>query len=245
MRIYLSFALASLVACGGGGKATIDSPGSGIDAKAIDAEPIDATYGPPINVGGIASIVNGGVAKGVTIGAYLEGATTPLVTTTSGTDGSYTLAVPTINGEITGYIKGSLATYVDTYLYAPGPITTDQTMANIKMIKQGTIDGLYLLNSITEDPNAATVGLEVVDATDTVIAGAVVTATPAPTNILYTGAGGLPSKTATMTAADGLAYLANTPTGTVSVNATATGHTFTAHNIVVRANALTTTLIGP
>ncbi len=248
MRTYLSFALASLVACGGGGKATVDGPGTGIDAPHVDAPMVDVVLGATINISGVAETVTAGgmaVAKNVTVGAYLEGATTPLVTTTTAADGSYMFAVPSVNGQVTGYIKGSLATYDDTYLYAPGPITTDQTMANIKLIKQGTIDALYTINGITEDPNAATVGLEVVDATDAVIAGAMITATPAPTNILYTGASGIPSKTVTMTAADGLAYLANTPTGTVSVDASATGHTFTAHNIIVRANALTTTLIGP
>jgi hypothetical protein len=247
MRTYLSFALASLVACGGGGKATIDGPGTGIDAPKVDAPMVDVVLGPTINISGVAETVAAGsmtAAKGVTVGAYLEGATTPLVTTTTAADGSYTFAVPSVNGQVTGYIKGSLATYDDTYLYAPGPITTDQTMANIKLIKQGTIDALYELNGITEDPAKATVGLEVVDATQAVVAGAVVTATPAPSNILYT-VGGLPSKSGTMTGADGLAYLANTPTGTVSVGATKTGSTFTSHNIIVRANALTTTLIAP
>ncbi len=245
MRIYLSFALASLVACGGGGSATIDGPGGGGGGGGIDAEAIDAAPGPPITITGTAESEGATGTKAlanVTIGAYHETATTPTVMTTSAADGTYTLMVPTENGSVDGYVKGTITGYVDTYLYPPAPLTMDTPMANVLMVTSGTYGLLYTLARVSQTDGDGTIAVEVVNGTTgATVVGATVTSTPSYT-VKY-NSGGFPSMTATATDTDGVAYIMNVPPGSVSVTATATGLTIPAHDVTVRVPALTTTEI--
>ena len=61
----------------------------------------------------------------------------------------------------------------------------------------------------------------------------------------YNGTDGKPSKTATATFTDGIAYDTAITAGTVTVSAAATGTTFMSHAIKVRPDVLTLTLVTP
>jgi hypothetical protein len=248
MRITLGLTLLGLAACGSKGSSNnTDAPGgSGIDAPGthVDAEGIDAPAGPPITVSGTADSVGATGRKalaGVTIGAYHETATSPSVTATSAADGTYSTTVPTENGAVDGYIKGTIASYVDTYLYPPAPLTMNTTGANVLMVEQGTLDALYTFTGVTEATGDGIIAIEVVDSTGALIAGAAVASTPTYT-VKY-NKGGIPSGSATVTDTDGIAYIMNVAPGTVSVTATKTGDTIPAHNVNVRASVFTTTEI--
>src|SRR6266550_4136474 len=80
-------------------------------------------------------------------------------------------------------------------------------------------------------------------AAGTPVAGATVSSTPAGT-VRY-NAGGVPSSTATSTADDGVAYIANVAAGDVTVKASASGHTLRQHVVNAHADAITLTQIQP
>src|SRR2546427_413630 len=71
------------------------------------------------------------------------------------------------------------------------------------------------------------------------------TVTSMPTGTVRYNAGGAPSSSATATAADGVAYIANVAPGNVTVQATASGQTLRQHTVNARANAITLTEIQP
>ena len=57
------------------------------------------------------------VVGGATIGAYQNGNdATPVATTMSAADGSFTLTVPATGGPLDGYLKATKAGLKDTYL---------------------------------------------------------------------------------------------------------------------------------
>jgi len=70
-----------------------------------------------------------------------------------------------------------------------------------------------------------------------------VSSTPAGT-VRY-NAGGGPSSSATSTASDGIAYIANVTAGNVTVQANASGHTLRQHVVNARADVITLTEIQP
>jgi len=70
-----------------------------------------------------------------------------------------------------------------------------------------------------------------------------VSTTPGGT-VLYNVAG-VPSSTASGTAADGIGYVANVTVGNVTVMASASGHTLRQHVVNARADAITLTEIRP
>ena len=73
--------------------------------------------------------------------------------------------------------------------------------------------------------------------------GATVTSSPAG-DVHYNDASG-PSAAASSTAADGIAYIFNVPTGDVTLSGAAGGVTLRSHHFVSRTNVFTTTLITP
>src|SRR5439155_23440210 len=87
------------------------------------------------------------------------------------------------------------------------------------------------------------IGLVVRNCQGTPMAGATVTSMPAGT-VRY-NAGGAPSSSATATAADGVAYIANVAAVNVTVMASASGHTLRQHIVNARADAITLTEIQP
>jgi hypothetical protein len=183
--------------------------------------------------------------EGVTIAAYRNGNDSTVVAmTTSAANGSYTLVVPTGGAALDGYLKGTFAGYLDSYLYAPAPIVADMDSASMNMITAGTRD--LLANTICAANQMTTNGMIAaiaIDAAENPVAGAMVMSSPAASKTCY-NMGGFPNKNATMTDTDGTVYLFNV-TGQVTLSATATGATFTSHTVTARAGAFTTTLMAP
>jgi len=91
------------------------------------------------------------------------------------------------------------------------------------------------------------IAVVVIDAAEMPVMGATTASSPAASKVCYnaTGAAGtIPSRNATATDADGVAYMFNV-TGQATVSAMKSGSTFLSHGVNARAGAFTTTLIQP
>jgi len=190
------------------------------------------------------SAPGGGALAGVAIGAYQNSnENTAVATATTDQAGNYTLDITTNGVALDGYIKATLATYLDTYLYAPAPLVADYAGASMNLVTESTVQTLSnLCGSPITEANGA-VGMEAVDSTGAVVAGVAFSSTPAPTKYCYNAANGFPGSSLTATGADGLGYLVDV-SGSVSVTATKSGLTFGTHTIKVRVGTLTTTLVA-
>lgn len=227
-----------LVACGddgGGGGGTPDAPSN------IPAE---------ITISGVAAQKDAGGTTpkmDVMISAYRNSdPNTPVVMTTSDAAGMYTLTIPTNGMPVDGYVKATLSGLFDTYLYPPRALSEDFDGASIFMVDKFTADTLSgALCGSGQDYANGVVAVLVVDAANNPVAGAMVMSTPEAVKTCFNGDNGLPDKTKTMTAADGIAYLLNLPAGDVSVTASKSGLTFPSHTVNARAGVLTTTVIQP
>ncbi|MDQ3295793.1 MAG: hypothetical protein M3619_04355 [Myxococcota bacterium] len=226
---------------GGGGDASPDSSGT------VDAAP-DAPSAPAmITLSGTATSRTAGGAQNVAdavIAAYRSSdEATPVAMTTTAANGTFTLTVPTGGVALDGFLKATKAGFVVTYLYAPKPITADTAMLPINMLTTTNYEALYNLTRVPKEANKGTVALVVTDAATMPVAGAAISSTPAAT--YKYNMNGLPSSSATVTAADGVGYMMNAPLGAITVSATKTGSTFASHGVKVFQDSLTTTLIVP
>lgn len=225
---------AMVAACGGGSSSNpmIDGP----QAPAMitvtgNASARDATGSSPLS--------------GVTVGAYASSnEATPVITAMTDAQGNFTLTIPTGGVALDGYLKATMASYMDTYLYPPAPLAADFSGATIVMLAPSTFDLLAnTLCSANQMTSMGAVAAEVEDGSGAFVAGATVASSPAATKYCY-DSGGFPSRTATATDTDGLGYMFNV-TGDVTVTAMKSGTTFTSHALKARAGAFTTTLIKP
>lgn len=242
-RLACVLLLTSLVACGDDGNNTpTDGAGSGSGSGSGSNVPA------MITVMGKAQSNNGSSTmplSGVMIGAYANSdENTPVATTTSDTSGNYTLTITTNGHALDGYIKATIPTYLDTYLYPPAPLAADFSGASLNIITSSTYGLVSTLCQGNQLDTNGGVAAEVVDAAMMPVAGATVSATPAASKYCYNSGGSpsLPSGSATATAVDGLSYMFNL-TGDATVSATKSGTTFRSHALKARAGALTTTLI--
>lgn len=242
--MFLSLGL--FAACGDDGGSNNGDDAPPIDA-AVDAPPAPAM----ITITG--TVVSRGLATtpvpNATIAGYRNSdENTPVAMTTSNAQGMYTLVIMTGGVALDGYLKASAPNLLDSYLYPPAAVAAD-TNAPMNMVSESILNILVSRGGGgSTQPGAAQVALIVVDgpnAQSNPVAGAVVDSTPAAGKIAYSGTDGLPDGTTTMTAMDGLAYLINTPAGSLTVRATKTGSTFKSHGLKARGDVLTTTLITP
>jgi hypothetical protein len=235
MRFILAAPLLVLgVGCGG------DDGGGSADA---------ATAPATITVSGEATKREGlssGPAAGVMVAAYKNtDATTPVATATSDSAGMYSMTITTGGIAVDGYLKATLSGFLDTYLYPPKPLAADFDSASLNILNQSTLDLLSdLLCRNKQDATKGVVAVLVVDAGDMPVAGATVSATPTPGKICY-NSGGTPSGDATMTDADGIAYLLNIGPGDVTVTASKSGITYRQQKLTAHAGVFTTTPIQP
>ena len=234
---YLAFALLGFAACGDDGGKTAD-----IDAPVVSQN---------VTVKGIASevTVSGRTpTAGVMVSAFKEGGTASIVTATTDAAGAYTLVIPTDGMPLDGYLIGKLAGKKDTYLYPPRPISADLPSAPVLILTQATFDAAATIAQTPQVAGMGWVGIQVFDSANMAVAGVVVTSSPAGT-VRYNSAGpnGLPSKTATSTAADGIAYIFSVAPGTVTISASGgTGNlSYHSHTVNARPDQVTTTLIQP
>jgi hypothetical protein len=164
---------------------------------------------------------------------------------TSAADGTFAISVTTSNA-VDGYLKATYGTsYKTTYLYPPHPLTMDYANVPVYVLSTnnyGLVNGFLLMNGQTATNGWVAMLLQ--DGSGAPVAGGTVTSSPMGT-VNYNGSNGQPSKAATATFTDGIAYDTNIATGTVTVSAMATGQTFMSHAIKVRADALTLTLVTP
>lgn len=216
----------------------------GSNKPAVDGPTVPAT----ITVTGTASsrsATGSSPLQGVTIGAYAtSNEATPVTTAMTDAQGNFTLTITTNGVALDGYVKATLATYMDTYLYPPAPLAADFNGATVIMLTPNTFDLLAnTLCSANQTTSMGTIAAEVEDGSGAFVAGATVASSPAATKYCY-DSGGLPSRSATATDTDGLGYMFNV-TGAATVTAMKAGTTFTSHSVKAHAGALTTTLIKP
>jgi hypothetical protein len=222
-------------ACGGS-----DSP------PAVDGPPVAQT----IQVSGTAEELSASGSNPVAdllVEAFANSADTTVVASAmTDASGNYTLTIETNGQALDGFIKATKTGLVDTYLYPPEPLTDDFAGASLNMVSPTTFGLLAdTLCRANQDAAKGTIAILVNDSADMPVSGATVSSSPAAPTACYNGSNGLPSSTATATAADGVGYLFNV-TGNATVSATAsTGGPFRSHQVNARAGALTTTLIQP
>lgn len=183
--------------------------------------------------------------EGATLGAYRNGAdATPVATTTSGANGNYTLAIVTNGLGLDGYVKGTSAGYMDTYVYPPEIVTADLGSASVNMVTPSTFDLLAsTLCGANQQSTNGTIAVIVVDEAQDFVAGATVASAPGASKYCY-NSGGTPNRNVTSTDVDGIAYMFDV-TGQVTVSAMKPGATFSSHRVTARPGMFTTTLITP
>ena len=239
-----------LAACGGTGAnvegddtVTPDAPTGGMVMDAPPASvPAMITIRGTTTERGLSGTSNVGQ---VVIGVYkVSDEATPIATAMSDASGNFTLTVPTDSAPLDGYVKATKASYLDLYLYPPGPWIADDMDAGINMMTPGNRDLLNSFASGGQMPNKGMVGIAVFDASGMPVAGATFTSTPAAGATKYMGGSGLPDANATMTSTEGVGFLFNTEE-TIVVGASKSGMTFHAHTVKARPGTFTTTSVAP
>lgn len=185
-------------------------------------------------------------AAGVMVGAYKNSdPNTAVATAMTDANGNYTMMIPTGGVAVDGYLKATLASFLDTYLYPPKALDADFNMASLNMVNTSTLSLLSgTLCGSTQDTAKGVIAVIVADANMTAVKGASVSSSPTAQKYCY-NSGGFPNKTATATDTDGIAYMINLAPGEVTVNAMMTGVTYASHKVNARAGVLTTTVIQP
>lgn len=219
--------------------------GSSGGGKSVDAPNVAAT----IMISGTASersLSGTTPVQGAMVAAYdSSDPNTVVAMTTTDASGNYSLMVPTMGKPVDGFVKAAKSGYMDTYLYAPAPLTADFGMASINMLTAQNFSLLQgALCNANQDTAKGTIAVEVVDsamAGAMTVGGVTVASTPAATKYCYDKSG-TPNQTATVTDTDGVAFMFNV-TGSVMVSATKSGVTFKSHTVNAVAGAFTTTLI--
>jgi len=221
----------------------------------------DAPSGTTITVMGAADAVASNQSLtalgGAALAPYTASGDSAGPATTSSSAGA-TVGVFTLNvkSPFTGYIKATATGYVDTYAWPPGTVSADLTGATIELITEDTLTSVYGADNcdVGGGQNAAegVVALRVVafsGATATPVAHATVTTSSAPADqkICYLapdGADEQPSAAATQTDASGIVWILNSAVGSLTVTATAPGHTFMPTIVAPVATTFTTTLVA-
>jgi hypothetical protein len=240
----IALAILGLAACGGSKNSNTDAPGGGQHDAMVDTPIVPTT----LTISGTAtarSLGGSTPVSGATIGAYQSSnPSTAVATATTDASGNFSLTITTQGSALDGFIKASMSSYVDTYLYPPTPVTMDDTMVPVNMLTTSNYGTLYSFCGITQGASTGAVAVLLIDANKNPVAGATISSTPAVTKYCYNGANGFPSSSATSTAADGIGYMLNeSPTGTIAVSGSKTGVTFKTHSVTAPAGALTTTEI--
>jgi hypothetical protein len=227
-----------VAACGGGGN---------------DKPDVDAPVAPgTVTISGTASSRGLGGATpeaGVTIAAFsTTDENTPLATSTTDAAGAFTLTITTTGTAINGFLKATKSGFTTSYLYPPTAITGDLMMVPMNMLTTGNFGTLSTLAQANQQTGKGVVAMLVLsgpELTSMAVAGATISTSPASMPYRYNGGTGLPNTTAAVTAADGIAYAFNAPTGAMTVTASKSGTTFKPTMLSVHADALTQTIVTP
>ncbi|HEV8382398.1 MAG TPA: hypothetical protein VGQ29_12470 [Gemmatimonadales bacterium] len=161
---------------------------------------------------------------------------------TSDTPGFFSISVTTGGTPVDGHLQLKKSGYLSTYAYPSRPLAADDD-ETVLMINPTEFSALAATAGVTPQAGKGFVGVIVRNCAGEPLEGATVTSSP--TGTVRYNLGGLPSSTATSTAADGIAYIANVTAGNVTVQSTASGHTLRQHVVNARADAITVTQIQP
>ncbi len=252
--------IALLGACGGGESTdTTDQPEPDA-APIIDATPptpdapaycagftLPATAENPVAVsGGVYTLsLNGAEPIGDADVQVYDETDTSLVGTTSDVNGDFALDVVTNGVPVHGYIESIATGFITTRVFPPTPLATVQSNVAVLMLSPENFDflnGTFLQETV--DPAAGWVGVAVLDAGGQGIAGATVSSFPAAGAVHY-NQGGIPNSGATVTDADGVAYLVNVPAGEVTVTASAGAVELRPVTFDVEPGLISTTAMAP
>ena len=228
-----------IVACGGSNSS---GPAPGFECL---GQPLPTTAPAAINVSGrvTANITSPAPVSHAFVYAFRRGDTTHLAGDTTDTVGSYSLMITTGGTPVDGYVAISDSNHhLTTFAYPSVPLVGDLT-ENVLMISNTEFGILAASAGITPVAGDGFIAVVVKNCQGTAIAGATVTSSPAG-QVRY-NVGGLPSSTASATADDGVAYIANVAPGNVTVMSTASGHTLRQHVVGAQANSITLTEIRP
>ena len=231
---------------GGGSNADVDASVNTPDAKVF----LDAPANVPamVTLSGVTSergLSGTSNTANVTLAVYrTNNDATPVAMATSDAQGKYSLSVATNGAPIDGYIKATKSGYVDIYLYPAQPWFANDTDGSINMMTPGNRDILNNFAGGNQMAGKGMIGMAVFDSAGNPVAGATVSSMPASGSAKYNGSNGIPSSSATMTSADGVAFLFNVPEN-VTVTATKAGMTFHAHAVKARPDKFTTTSVAP
>jgi hypothetical protein len=243
---------------------SIDAPDDDPDAgPPADAAPGFECNGVPIPTvaeteltisGNVGALSTSGTVllEDVPVEAYVTGVTDPVAETMSGTNGVYSMTIPNPGATpADGYIRANAGgSYKITYVYPPTLLYTDLPTAAIRTLDEPTFVALNALLGSPQEVDNGLVAVVVTNCAGEPVEGATVSS-PQSTIVRYNGAGGLPSGSATATAADGIAYVFNIPPGNATIDAEYEGVDFREHTVVVYSigmsedNSLTTTTIIP
>jgi hypothetical protein len=161
---------------------------------------------------------------------------------TSSTPGLFSIMFATGGTPVDGHLQLRKSGYLATYAYPARPLVADDSVG-VLMITPTEFSFVAAAAGVAPVAGDGFIGVVLTNCAGTPLAGATVSSTPAGT-VRY-NAGGVPSSSATSTAADGVAYIANVAAGNVTVKATASGHTLRQHVVNARADAITVTEIQP
>jgi hypothetical protein len=225
-----------LVACGGGGD---DGDGANIDAP--PAAQMVMVSGQAQTVMGTSTVG----LEGATIEAFRVGNDTPIAMTTSGANGDYSLTLTTDGTAINGYLKGTSATRLDTYLYPPKPLAMDRANATVLLVTQSTLGLLGSLGGTAQMAGKGFIGVRVFDANGVGVAGATVTISPMGSAKVIYAVNNLPNGNAMMTDASATVFIVNTNVGEITVDASGGGVDYYEHVVNARADVVTTTAMEP
>jgi hypothetical protein len=150
---------------------------------------------------------------------------------TSDAQGAWSITADVGNEPLDAYVRGTLAGYLDTYLFPPTPLFEDLTGASIIMLDSGALALLGFLG-LSQDNDKGVLLVAVLDCDGNPVEGASVTTTPPAGQTAYLD-NGQPSTSATATDSSGAAMLFNVPAGDVEVNATVMGMSLRAHTVRV------------
>jgi hypothetical protein len=233
-----------------GGDAPLGQDGKSIDApKQLDApvsgpfaclgQPLPTTAPSTFTISGQSiSISTSGdqPIAGVTLNGYVTGQVAPIVTLSTDASGNYSVGVPSGGVPIDGHIVASLPSYLTANIFPSRPFDSDTTVA-VEMITSQTMSLAAQVAGVTISGNEAQIAVFVVDCNNTPLAGATVQVTTpqGATGTVRYAINGIPSQSATMTDATGLAFVFNTSGGALTIHATVPegmlrAHTFSAPN---------------
>jgi hypothetical protein len=243
----LCVVMCALAACGGGSSNMGDDDSPMADAKVFsDAPPVvpqTFTISGTTTERGLGGTT---AVAGVTVAAYANSnEATAVAMATSDAQGAFTITVTTNGMPLDGYLLATKTGYIDLYMYPTGAFTGTYTEADLNMITPDNKKFLSDLASGNQMAGKGLIGLAVLDAAGMPVAGAQVSSTPVAGGYRYTGSNGLPSGSAMMTSADGVAFMFNVPDGPITVSATKSGMTFKSHVVTARPDKMTTTAIAP